>query len=136
MHRWNDPIRSKDHRRGTTETSQASQTHTHTLTRTNTHTHVLPPPKESQPLLLNKGKTQYTECQDTHTFNHHRRSTPRDHGKIGNDYHHHQRHTHSGVTHTNTHTQRHTLNRITVNPHYNKVMLHVMYPSVTRKEMF
>src|SRR4029434_3941753 len=64
-------------------------THTHTYSHTHTHTHVLPPPKESQPLLLNKGKTQYTECQDTHTFNHHRRSTPRDHGKIGNDYHHH-----------------------------------------------
>ena len=136
MHRWNDPIRSKDHRRGTTETSQASQTHTHTLTRTNTHTRPTPSQGKSTLAFKPRQDTIHRVSRHTHTFNHHRRSTPRDHGKIGNDYHHHQRHTHSGVTHTNTHTQRHTLNRITVNPHYNKVMLHVMYPSVTRKEMF
>ena len=44
------------------------------------------------------------------------------------------RHTHTN-THTHTHRDTH-LTVSTVNPHYNKVMLHVMYPSVTRKEMF
>ena len=81
-----------------------------------------------QPLTqIKTSGTRRTVWTKHHTFNHHRRSTPRDHGKIGNDYHHHQRHSHI----LESHTQRHTLNRIN-----RKVMLHVMYPSVTRKEMF
>src|SRR4029434_374490 len=64
---WNDPIRSKDHRRGTTETSQASQTHTHTLTRTNTHTRHTP----SQ----GKSTLAFKQRQDTRHREDHRRQT-------------------------------------------------------------